>query len=719
MTRQIRLGASLTVMALAVGLQGCASYPLLRTSATRVSDLLAPNHSQDLAPVADHTLGRAPELISIPGPNLAKVRPGEPEASPTQVATLFPNNSTIDANLPPQPLPQFLDTALGQILKAPYSLGPNVASRQDIITLRSGPQMSQRQFFLLLQTALRDYGLRMYIRDGSVVILDDNSPTSPLATILRSRSARDTPEGSRTVVQFFQMQTLDAINVKDLVSKLFPASRSVSLEMEQSTNTIVVSGSARDVGAVVAFLQQLDRPAFSGAQVARLQPVFWGADAYAAALDNALTAEGFKVSRSALVSRSILILSMPATNQVLVFCNDPDLMARVQFWAKEIDQSNAFGDQKTTFIYDVRNTSAQDLGALATGSSPQTTSQIAQPTGVAGTTAMGTQSTNSDNLRGTLPGGGSITIDRVGNRIMFTGTAAQFSHLRDLLEQLDKAPPQVMIEVTVAEVTLTDATRLGLEWFFTHSQNNGTFSGGTLGKLGIGATGLGINFTGTDLRAAFNAFASNNKVNIISRPRILAKSGEEAQIQVGTDIPIITSQGASNVQSGGVTNVLQTVQYRQTGVILKIKPIVYGDNRVDLEISQEISKQSSSTNSAISSPSILNRSLSTKISILEGATSVLGGLMDDNYGKANSGIPFLKDIPGVGAAFRQDTIDGTKTELVMLVTPYIVRDGDDMGDLASQLSGEMNQALRVGRGGSYTLTGVTTGISVGFAPPAG
>lgn len=711
-----------TALAASLALSGCASFPILKTGASP-----ARNQDRQVSPAMDsgrEPLGSQPpslERIQIPSRTAVPPIKADSEIKSADIVQLL-GEGNVNVSLPPQPLPQFLDTVFGEILKAPYALGPNVSNRQEIITLRSSPDMPRAQFFALLQGTLRDYGIGLTIRNGSVMVLDDNSPTSEAATILRSRSASDTPEAARSVVQFFQLQTLDSNAVYSMVKDLFPASRTISVESDPGTNTLVLKGSGRDVQSVVSFLQILDQPVYAGTTALRFRPVYWGADAFAGALEQTLITEGYKVSRNNLALRPIMILTMPNTGQVLVFAADEGLAKRVQFWADTLDQPSGMSDQKSTFVYDVQYAIAADLVSMVIGNGAPgaTTSQL--PTGVAGSPPVSAQSTSNPShsmAGGVVASGGTVGVDPMGNRILFTGSATQFSVLRNLLQQLDKPSPQVMIEVTVAEVTLTDSTKLGLEWFFTKSAMGGTFSGGTDKGLGIGSAGFAAKFVGTDLRAAFNAFASNNKVNIISRPQLTAKSGEHARIQVGTDVPIITSQSASNVQTGGGTQVLQSVQYRQTGVILDITPTVYGDNRVDLDITQEVSKAGSSANSAIASPPILNRSLSTKISLTDGATHVMGGLMDDNFSKANTGIPFLKDIPLIGNAFRTDAVDGTKTELVLLVTPFILRDSDDMAMLANQMSGNLNKAFRVGRGGSYTLTGVSTGLNLGISlPPA-
>lgn len=704
-------------------LTGCASFPVLKMTTSPGRE---PRATQDpIGQSPTDQVAREPrpsfEEIDIPG-KLALLRPKPVEdAKLADLETLL-GLGTVNVSLPPQPVPQFLDTALGEILKVPYSLGPNIGSRQEVITLRSSPDMSRVQFFTQLQSALRDYGIRLTVRNGVVMALDDTGPNSDPAIIVRSRSSDDTPVESRSVVQFFQLQTLEAGAILPMVQELFPASRSINITSDAASNSLILRGPGRDIQGVVGFLQGLDQPAYAGAKVLKFQPIYWGVDAFAKALEDTLTLEGYKITRSVLATRSIMILTMPNTGQVLVFVNDDKLFDRVRFWASTLDQPSGVTDQITTFVYDVQNSTAADLALMATGAASSSSAPTQTPVGVAGgapATAQAAVSQSRGVVGGSIAGGGTIGVDPIGNRILFMGTASQFSVFRSLLVQLDRPAPQVMIEVTIAEVDLTDQTQLGLEWFFKQSAMGGSFSGGTEKGLGLAGSGLSIAYArkSLDLRAAFNAFAKNNKVNIISRPQLTAKSGEKARIQVGTDIPIITSQAASNVQSNSSTQVLQTVQYRQTGVILDIKPTVYGDNRIDLDISQEVSKQAEGGSAAIASPSILSRSLSTRISLTDGATHVMGGLIDDNYTKGNQGIPFLKDIPIVGNAFRTDTVSGTKTELIILVTPLILRDSDDMANLASQMTGTINQALKVGRGGSYTLTGVSTGLNLGINLP--
>jgi general secretion pathway protein D len=710
-------------------------------------------------------------------------RAGLPEASQAQIAEIVPDEP-VGATIPPQALPQFLNTVFTDVLRVPYSLGPNVALRTEVLSLNAPSTLSKRAYVSVLGAALRAYGLTLSVQGRGFTITEEGGPGGALPTVIRSRSSSDTPLGARSVTQYFQLVALQADAVSELARSL--TSNRVQISVDSTANALLLTGTGRNVAQSVDILRNLDQPAFAGAQVVRLEPVFWSADAFATALQNALAAEGYIVSTDPLGPKSILILPLSVTNQTLAFAADTATMDRVRYWARELDQPSALGDQNSTFVYEVRNTSASAIGQMliSAGGTQARLGGLGPGGAAAAIQALGGQAqalqggrgggannqnrggiqqqqlqggrggganvqpglgqnnrggvgvNNVQNATGTLapfggsvPGGGAITVDDAGNRILFTGTATQFAQLRTLLQQLDSPARQVRVEVTVAEVTLTDATRVGLDWFFNGVKNGDGYSGGTQptsttgSGLTLNASGLNLNFQRTNARgqinmqAAFNAFASNNKVNILSRPSLTARSGSPGSIQVGADVPFIQQQRAANTTTTTALDVIQTVSYRQTGVILQITPVVYGDDRVDLTIYQEVSADRDNPNTAITSPIFDTRSVQTTLSLADGETAVLGGLIEDSFTKVNNGIPFLKDVPILGQAFRTDTIDGKKTELVVLLTPFIIHDSDEMISVSNQTTAEINRAFKVGRGGSYTLTPWSGGVSVCVNPP--
>lgn len=715
-------------------LAGCAAFPEMNTMVSR-PDTRVEGETQDGligGGVAVDRGSRAQNNIStltVPGPP-APAGPTRLPATPEQIAALV-SDEMVDANLSPQSIPQFAATVFGGVLKVPFTLAPDVATRSEVMAGGSGGPISKRALFALTQQALKQYGVEVYV-DGGFVTVGATPQGGTGVEINRSRNP--SPTAGR-VVQFYTVQTIEVNALQSLLQDLYPNLSGARITPDQLNNSLIISGSGREVAQVVRALREIDQPRFSGAQVLRIEPSFWATEALTEALNRVLTTEGYIVSTQDRAGRALVILPFPTANQILIFGRDPEALARARYWAETLDQPAALGDKASTFVYQVKNTDAASLGQLAMGQAP-TTTQARPPVGVPGTPPAqagggiggqqgGARTQNISGQGAGVQGGGGqfmngqVLTDPVGNRIIFTGTATEFAQLRSLLTTLDTPAPQVVIEVMIAEVTLTDNTNLGVQLFGRETRGDGVLSGGTEG-IKIGGGGLLMTFTGPDLRASLNAQASNNRVNILQRPQLVARSGGSARFQVGTDVPIITSQRASDNQNNNGTDILQSVQYRQTGVILDLQPVVYGD-RVDITISQEISEVGKSTNAAIASPPILNRSLTTQIAITDGWTGVLGGLISNNYSKVNDGIPFLKDIPLVGSAFQNNSVTGARTELLILITPHVLRGDEDMADYADRYASDMNAAFRTGRGWSYTLTPFNVGYGVrgvGFDLPS-
>lgn len=701
------ISKQLGIVAIALfALSGCASFPRLQaTPSARSSDAEV---VQDASATPANAASGSIEVLPPAAPP-ATVQAAIARTAPTQeqIAALV-DGRDLQVTLPPQPLPQFIDTVFGEMLRVPYAMGPGVAARREIISLRGPDVMSTTRLFTMAQMSLAQYGLAVVIDGGGVHILDDTVLSGRSPSFIRARTSPETPSPSRPVMQFFSVSTLDAESVLPLLEQAYPNRGSVRFVAQAETNTILISGSARDVNAAAAVLREMDQPHFINGQVARIEPVFLSVEQLAEDVTQALRAEGYRV-RNPLEAQggSFIMLPLPNSNQVLVFANDERLFERALYWVRSLDRASALGGGEGFFIYNAQNMSAEELGALvmqSSSSEPAAAAVVPPEVAVRRTNGGGAggrqtaQSVTSSN---------GITVDAIGNRILFRGMPSEFQRLRETLVQLDQPPRQVLIELTIAEVTLTDETRFGVEWFLEQSITDGTLTATTEGGSsrqpgGLSAIATHVFSRGT-VEATLNAFASNRNLNILSTPRVFTRSGREAEILVGIDVPIITSQRASDNQSGGDTDVLQTVQYRQTGIILNVRPIVYGDDHIDISLYQEVSSQQPNTSAAINSPLILNRSVSTQISLQEGMTAVIGGLMQDTYTRDQRGIPGLKDIPFIGAAFRSEEVTGDKVELVILLTPYIVRDDDDIEAMTDSLTTSVNSSLRQRGTQVYTL----------------
>lgn len=699
------LRLSVSVLALFT-LSACASYPQLQARPS------SPDRGEAAAP---------PREVTPPAGNIevlqtqtddARTNFARPPAlaTPEQIAALL-TPGDVQVSLPPQPLPQFIDTVFGEILRVPYATGPGVAQRRDIIALRGPNTMSNTRLFSMAQMALAQYGLGVVIDEGGVRIVQDTVLSGQAPTFIRARTSPETPSSSRPVMQFFAVSSLDVEAVLPLLEQTYPNRGSVRFTAQPDTNTLLISGGARDVASATSVLRDLDQPHFANGQIARIEPIFMSPEQLAETVTRTLSTEGYRINSPVEGRRgAINILPLEHANQMLIFASDQRLFERALYWVRQLDRAAAIGNGQGVFVYTAQNASAEELGALVA----QTTSgDSAGPTQNPPEVAVRRNASGArvgsqlDASAGAVINLGGVTVDPAGNRILFRGSASEFERLRNLLVQLDTPAQQVLIELTIAEVTLTDETRFGVEWFLEQTITDGTLTASTRGGStrqpgGLGAVATHVFSRGT-VQAALNAFASNRNLNILSTPRVFTRSGREAEILIGTDVPIITSQRASDSQSGGDTDVLQTVQYRQTGVILNVRPVVYGDGRIDISLYQEVSSQQPNNSAAINSPLILNRSVATQISLEEGMTAVIGGIIQDNYQREQRGIPALKDLPFIGAAFRSEEITGDKVELVILVTPYIVRDGEDMAAITDTMTESVNRSLRRRGAQVYTL----------------
>ncbi len=204
----------------------------------------------------------------------------------------------------------------------------------------------------------------------------------------------------------------------------------------------------------------------------------------------------------------------------------------------------------------------------------------------------------------------------------------------------------------------------------------------------------GLNYTLLNgigqVRFALTALASNNHVNILSTPRILAKSGAEATIQVGTQVPIVTSQATSSeISTGGTSGILQSIEYQQTGVLLSVSPVVHSGNRVDLSVDQEVSSALPILSTGPQSPEIQNRTIKTDLSLHDGQTVVIGGMIQQNRNDSNEGVPYLKDIPVLGLLFKSQSVSNDRTELLVFITPYVVSSDSDAASITKDFRDQM------------------------------
>jgi general secretion pathway protein D len=272
---------------------------------------------------------------------------------------------------------------------------------------------------------------------------------------------------------------------------------------------------------------------------------------------------------------------------------------------------------------------------------------------------------------------------------MVVSTPGEYKKILTLLTDLDVPPRQVLIEATVAELTLTDDLKYGLEWYINNKMLGGRSSLNSLSGM-TEAAGLVYQFlTDTkNFQVLLNAFATEDKVNILSTPRLIVLDNQEATIQVGTDVPIVTSEVTAADVTQTQPSILRNIQYRSTGVILRVKPTINTEGLLTLSISQEVSEMGTNP-PGIDSPTILTRRINTNIVAAHGESIALGGLMSENKSLNISKVPILGDIPVIGSLFKTTSNEYRKTELLVFLTPTILTSVDEMAKVTQNLKNEL------------------------------
>ncbi|MBE9563041.1 MAG: type II secretion system protein GspD, partial [Proteobacteria bacterium] len=284
-----------------------------------------------------------------------------------------------------------------------------------------------------------------------------------------------------------------------------------------------------------------------------------------------------------------------------------------------------------------------------------------------------------------------IVVDENRNALLFIGSSEEWGELLPVIRDMDVAPKQVLIEATIANIVISEKEQTGIEWVLNNADLGG-LDGAISSMAGaVGSSGLVYTLTNAGaVRSILNAFVSSGRATILSTPRLMVRSGSEASIEVGDEVPTLTSQATSaDLQLNGNSAILQQVQYRKTGTSLTIKPTVYAGRRVDLQISQEVSAALPNESSNISSPIITNRSISTELSLQDGHSVLLGGLISTTSTNDESGIPFLKDLPLIGQLFRINGTSNTQTELVMMIVPYVIDNDEEAVAIADTLQSRL------------------------------
>ncbi|MEZ4527547.1 MAG: hypothetical protein R2941_16625, partial [Desulfobacterales bacterium] len=285
------------------------------------------------------------------------------------------------------------------------------------------------------------------------------------------------------------------------------------------------------------------------------------------------------------------------------------------------------------------------------------------------------QKTDQKTASGTLRGDVRIIADKTRNALLIEAVPSDYHLIEGILRRIDVLPRQVLIEVIIAEISLDNKDELGMEWSYDKSLGEG--KGLSLLTGTVGSSGLKFKVGDERWWAEFSALASKNDLNVLSAPVLLASDNKEASIHVTDQIPVASAEYLYDSGTNGVTQT--SIQYRDTGIILTVTPHINERGLVSMDITQEVSEEGTEkTVGDKKYPSFRERTVTTALTVKHGQTIVIGGLMREQSEKGVNGVPFLSQIPVIGFLFGKDKIESVKTELILMITPRVIVNSDDV-----------------------------------------
>lgn len=342
------------------------------------------------------------------------------------------------------------------------------------------------------------------------------------------------------------------------------------------------------------------------------------------------------------------------------------------------------------------------LGPSVTGGSSSPAS--GGPAGGAGSATSADNGTSGASaLLGPLSSGSSqvdedalrIIPDNQNNSLLIYATAVENDRVQAMLDKIDISPVQVRIDATIAEVDLNSALQYGTQFFFKSGGINAVLSTGTTAALDTSFPGFVLSgHNGDAAPLAISLLQAVTKVDVLSSPELLVLDGQSASLQVGDLVPYLTQTSQSTLISDAP--VVNSIDYRETGVILQVSPHVGSDGLVTLDVAQEVSSvQPNVTTQGINSPTFSERAVTSRVAVQDGQTIGLAGLIQDSDSHGNQGIPFLKNVPLLGDLFSTQNNLRNRTELLVLITPHVMRGQADAADLTADMLEQMPNAAAV------------------------
>jgi general secretion pathway protein D len=530
------------------------------------------------------------------------------------------------------------------------------------------------------------------------------------------------------ITRLVPLQYLESAEVVPLVTPL--VSKDGMVSAFGSSNTLLLIDSRANIDRIVTIIGEVDGEGVPG--ILRVYPL-----AYAVATDAAKTltsiyleagpaaaapaAKGRARGGQIRPSRGIAVKFLPdtRTNSVIVHAGQ-EMQDDVADLLKKIDVPASAGSGKIN-VYYLENADAEEVAKVLASLSEKRTGAPVAAAAPAPAARNAPQATGTGIVSAELEGGVKVTSDKATNSLIIVASANDYETLVGVIKKLDIRRRQVYVEAVIMEITLDKTRDLGAEFRGTAATGNGAvitgtnfdFKGNVNQLFAALATGNPLVFGGTGLiaggifgevtlpdgtkvpaiTAVLRAAQTRDNINILSSPHLLTLDNKEAEIVVGENVPFITSQSRDTLNPTNTNVINNTIERKDVGITLRLTPHIHESDFVSLDIFQESSavKGDSILNAASVGPTTTKRSAKTSVLVKNGDTVVLGGMMQETFTNTASQIPILGDIPLLGNLFRFKSVSRKKTNLLIMLTPRIIREPGEMLGTSQEQSRKMNE----------------------------
>jgi general secretion pathway protein D len=583
---------------------------------------------------------------------------------------------------------------LSDILGKNYVLSPKVAGK---VTLQTTDPLSKDELIPTLEMVLR-MNNAVLIKDASIYHIEPASEALYSSSFIAPGAAGKTGYQVRVI-------PIRNVAVQDLVEVIKPLVQDKTiLTVDGTRNILVASGTPDELGRVMDMVSTFDIDVLKG----RSFGLFPLAHSEPETLIKELE-EIFNKNSKDDDSDFFRFIPIERLNAVMAITHQSRYLKDIESWVLRLDRANTASGGGVN-VYKVQHANAEDLagtlneiftGAQATDKSAKVvpgkqSAEVTnkQPGETTTSTTASTKKTKKSSQTSGSSATGTATVanienvkiisDKANNALIIVSTPREYDVMLPVIKQLDILPLQVLIDATIVSVDLKDDLKYGIQWFLDHGGSSvGSGSGTT--TLGSMASASGAAFATGGLSAVYNsgvvnallsAQATKNNINVISSPSLMVLNNQQAKINVGDQVPIQTSTTSVPLATASIAQ-SSSIQYKDTGVTLDVTPRVNANGMVIMEIKQVVSGVVPQTNGVTSTATINKKEIESSVAVLDGETIVLGGLITENNGLSKAGIPFFHEIPWVGSLFGNTINNKDKTELVVLITPRVVKSKQD------------------------------------------